>query len=204
MAKKPSTRGVVDAAALAASQLAELDARFAVIGGLAVGARGEPRYTRDVDLAIGVANDEEAERLLFAMTRRGYSVVTVIEQTRTGRLSTARLRHPRDPEVFVDLLFASSGIEKEVVEGSERLAYRPGTELPVARVGHLIALKVLSESDERLQDRIDLKVLGAVATDEDWATADAAVRLIKTRRYHRGRALLTRLRRWRAASARPA
>jgi len=60
MAKKPTTRGVVDAAALAASQLAELDARFAVIGGLAVGARGEPRYTRDVDLAIGVAPEHSA------------------------------------------------------------------------------------------------------------------------------------------------
>jgi hypothetical protein len=107
MAKKKTARGVVDAAALAASHLEELGVAFALIGGLAVGARGEPRYTRDVDLAIGVANDQEAESLLNALSRRGYSVDTVIEQTRTGRLATARLRHPVDPDVFIDLLFAS-------------------------------------------------------------------------------------------------
>lgn len=202
MAQKPTLRGVVDAAALAASQLDELGARYALIGGLAVSARAEPRYTRDVDLAIAVARDSEAEHLLFALTSRGYSVITVLEQTRTGRLSTARLRHARAPDIFVDLLFASSGIEAEVATGSERITYRPGTTLPVARVGHLIALKVLSESDRRLQDRIDLDHLGGVATVEDWATAAAAVRLIKARSYHRGRALLTRLRHWQAKSVR--
>ena len=93
--------------------------------------------------------------------------------------------------------FSSSGIEPELVEAAERVSYRPGTMLPVARVGHLIALKVLSESDERLQDRIDLKVLAAVATQADWSTAEAAVRLIRARGYHRGRALRKRLRRWR-------
>jgi len=112
------------------------------------------------------------------------------------------LRHARDPEIFIDLLFASSGIEPEVAGGSERIAYRPGVQLPVARIGHLIALKVLSESEHRLQDRIDLALLGGAATVEDWATAAAAVRLIKARSYHRGRALLTRLRRWKARSAR--
>ncbi len=93
--------------------------------------------------------------------------------------------------------FSCSGIEPELVEAAERVAYRPGTMLPVARVGYLIALKVLSESDERLQDRIDLKVLAAVATQEDGSTAEAAVRLIRARGYHRGRALRKRLRRWR-------
>ncbi len=195
-----SERGVVDAAALAAANLGEIGVHFALIGGLAVGARAEPRYTRDVDLAVSVANDEEAERLLYAMAGRGYVVDTVIEQTRTNRLATARLRHRADPEVFLDLLFASSGIEAELVESAERVAYRPGTELPVARVGYLIALKVLSESDSRLQDRIDLKALGAIAAEEDWSTAEAAVRLIRARKFHRGRALLRRLRAWRTAT----
>ena len=202
MAKKPALAGVVDAAAFAASQLDALGAPFALIGGLAVSARAEPRYTRDVDLAIAVADDREAERLLFALASRGYSVVTVLEQARSGRLSTARLRHARAPEIFVDLLFASSGIEPEIASSSEPIAYRPGTTLPIAKVGHLIALKVLSESERRLQDRIDLGHLGGVATADDWATAVAAVRLIKARSYHRGRALLTRLRRWKAESAR--
>jgi predicted nucleotidyltransferase len=202
MATKKTARGVVDAAAKAASHLDALGARFALIGGLAVGARGEPRYTRDVDLAVSVTTDEEAERLLYAMTGYGYTVDTVIEQTRTTRLATARLRHAGYPEIFVDLLFASSGIEPELVASSERIVYQRGTRLPVARIGHLIALKVLSESDERLQDRIDLEILSREATEEDWALAEIAVRLIKSRRFHRGRALVRRLRVWREAARR--
>jgi hypothetical protein len=140
----------------------------------------EPRYTRDVDLAV---------------------VDTLVEQTKTKRLATARLRHGQDPEVFVDLLFASSGIEREVVEKAERITYPGGgIQLPVASVGFLIALKVLSESDQRLQDRIDLKLLSGVATSEDWSNAEAAVRLIRSRGFHRGRALRRRLRQWREQS----
>ena len=107
MAKKTTTaRGVVDAAERVAIHLEALGFDFALIGGLAVGARAEPRFTRDVDLGVSVDGDEEAERLLHAMTSRGYSIDTVIEHTKTGRLATARLRHRQDPEVFVDLLFA--------------------------------------------------------------------------------------------------
>lgn len=72
--------------------------------------------------------------------------------------------------------------------------------VPVGRIGHLLALKVLSESERRLQHRIDIQHLGAIATKEDWQTAEAMVRLIKERGFHRGRALVTRLRGWRGKS----
>ena len=184
-------------AARAAEDLERLGADVALIGGLAIGARGEPRYTRDVDIAVAVARDEEAERLIHGLTAKGYRVDTIIEQTRTGRLATARLQHRAAPRVYVDLLFASSGIEQELARAAQIVRLRFGVEMPVARVGHLIALKVLSESDKRLQDRIDIQELAKVATAEDWKTADAMVRLIKARGFHRGRALVTRLRRFR-------
>ena len=85
MAKKPPGLGVVDAAARTASDLQALGARFALIGGFAVGARGEPRYTRDVDLAVSTADDAEAEALLFAMTRRGLKVLARSQPRRIGR-----------------------------------------------------------------------------------------------------------------------
>jgi hypothetical protein len=194
-AKKNPSRGVVAVAARAAADLADLDVRFALVGGLAVGARAEPRFTRDVDLAVAVRDDKDAERVVYAMRGRGYEVETVIEHRR-GRLSTARLRHSMQREVFVDLLFASSGIEGEVAALAEDIAYARGARLPVARKGHLIALKVLSESEARLQDRIDLQLLAASAASTDWELAEAAVRLIRDRGFHRGRALVTRLRRW--------
>ena len=187
---------MIDAAARAASDLDELGVAAALVGGLAVGARAEPRFTRDVDIVVAVEDDEQAERLVHALSGRGYSIDTVIEQAKTGRLATARLRHRSSPQVFVDLLFASSGIEREIVMLAQPVRYRKGTTLRAAITGHLIALKVLSESEHRLQDRIDLRALAEVATYEDWAVAREAVRLIRKRGFHRGRALSRRLRRW--------
>jgi hypothetical protein len=71
--------------------LADLTAekrRFALIGGLAVGARAEPRTTRDVDLAVAVADDRDAESLVRALLSRGYQIVTTLEQDAAGRLAT--------------------------------------------------------------------------------------------------------------------
>jgi hypothetical protein len=189
---------VTEAAARAAEDLTEIGARFALVGGLAVSAWGEPRYTRDVDLAVAVDVDQEAERLVYELSTRRYEVVTIIEQTKTNRLATARLRRVEDRSVFIDLLFASSGIEPELAAAAVKI-----DNVPVSGVGHLLALKVLSESERRLQDRIDIQQLATIATDEDWRTAEAMVRLIKERGFHRGRALLTRLRRWRRSPFNP-
>jgi hypothetical protein len=41
--------------------LRRLDRRFALVGGLAVSARAEPRMTRDADLAVVVNDDHDAE-----------------------------------------------------------------------------------------------------------------------------------------------
>jgi hypothetical protein len=198
MAKKKTEKvapsPVTRAAAHAATDLADLGAAFALVGGLAVSAWADPRYTRDVDLAVGVEHDDDAERLIHALSSRGYEIVAIIEQTKTKRLATARLRRAENHAVLVDLLFASSGIEREIAEAAVRI-----DDIPVSPVGHLLALKVLSESEKRLQDRIDLQELAKVATEEDWSTADAMVRLIKQRGFHRGRALITRLRRFRRA-----
>jgi len=43
--------------------LTEAHASFALVGGLAVSARTEPRFTRDADIAVAVASDAEAEGL---------------------------------------------------------------------------------------------------------------------------------------------
>jgi hypothetical protein len=59
--------------------LAALEQRYALVGGLAVSARTEPRTTRDVDIAVAVDDDSAAEALIFALQQRGYSVAAVIE-----------------------------------------------------------------------------------------------------------------------------
>lgn len=139
--------------------LQAIEVRYAVVGGLAVSARAEPRLTRDVDLAIAIVDDAAAEAVVRDLVGRGYQLSGTVEQERTKRLATARLVDPNS-ELLVDLLFASAGIEAEIVEAAERLAILPKLEVPVARAGHLIAMKLLSRDDrERPQDLDDIRAL---------------------------------------------
>ncbi len=175
--------------------LSDLGRSGALVGGLAVSARTEPRFTRDVDVAVVVRDDADAERLIHALQQRGYRIFGLVEQAATSRLAAARLEHPGpngDPAGnIVDLLFASSGIEPEIVDSAEILEVLPGLSVPVAGTGHLLALKVLSRDDtSRPLDRADILALVAVATAEDLATTRAMLALIEQRGYARGKSLL--------------
>ncbi len=176
-----------------AEDLTESESRFALIGALAVSARTEPRFTRDADVAVVVGSDGEAERLVFSLRKIGYTVDALVEQEEVGRMATVRLS-PGGAElrgIVIDLLFASSGIESEVVESAESLRVLEGIEVSVATVGHLIALKVLSRDDvKRPQDLVDLRALLKVASAPDLGHARKAMALISERGYARGRDLL--------------
>jgi hypothetical protein len=166
--------------------------RWALVGGLAVSARCEPRFTRDVDLAVSLSTDAEAETLVHSLIGTGYQVVATVEHEARRRLATVRLAAPDESAagVVVDLLFASSGIESEVAEGADAIEILPTLIAPVARVGDLIALKLLSRDDERRpQDAADLRALRAIADAGEWARALASVRLIVARGFDRGRPL---------------
>jgi hypothetical protein len=168
--------------------LRALDVRWAIVGGLALAVRAEPRQTRDIDIAIAVESDREAEDLIRDLRPRGYRDNpdgALIEQTDTGRLATIRLIGPR--EVVVDLLFASSGIEREIVEMAERLEILPGINAAVIQRGHLLAVKVLAG---RLQDQADAVKLFAVASEHDLALASEALALIDRRGFGRGKDLV--------------
>lgn len=163
------------------------------MGGLAVGARTEPRFTRDLDVVVAVANDEAAEHLVLSMRRKGYQISAVLEQARTGRLATVRLL-PHGDGRLADLLFASSGIEEEIVKEAELLEISPQVTAPVASVGHLIAMKVLSRDDiRRPQDRLDLAALLGVATEDELDLARHAAQTIVDRGCARGRPLVEEL-----------
>lgn len=173
--------------------------RAALVGGLAVSTRTEPRFTRDIDLAVAVANDEEAEALVRGLLAEGFSTIALVEQETTRRLATVRVALPRETVVGVvgDLLFASSGIESLVVADAEPLEVFPGLFVPVARVGHLIALKLLSRDDrDRPQDLVDLNALFRVANNEEVTRARDAVQRIEQSGFSRGRDLLGALAKW--------
>lgn len=174
-----------------ATELDRQGRSWAVVGGLAVSARVEPRFTRDIDLAMAVADDTDAEALVHALVASGYRVTASLEQESVGRLATVRLEAPGEgPEgVVVDLLFASSGIEPEVVGAADVLEVFPGLSVRVARGGHLLALKLLSKSPGRPQDPVDIVALLRQASASDLQEARVMCDLIVQRGYGRGRDL---------------
>lgn len=164
------------------------DAEFALVGGLAVSARSLPRFTADVDFALAVVNDAEAEAFIFSLSTRGFRPETILERKDGGSIATARLRQAATSPI-IDLLFATSGIEREIVAAAERLVVL-GHDVRVARTGHLIAMKLVSRDDKRRpMDRADLVALARVADAAEWARADEAVRLIEERGFQRKRDL---------------
>ena len=185
-------RTVREALLCALKDLGHLDRAFAIVGGLAVSARCEPRLTRDVDIAMAVTDDRDAEEIVFRLQGLGYRVVTTLEQDVTGRLATVRLQgsEVEDAGALLDLLFASSGIEPEVAAQAELLELLPGISAPVARLGHLIALKILARNDRlRPQDAMDLRSLFRDSSEADLALARESLALIHTRGFDRGRDL---------------
>lgn len=164
---------------------------WALIGGLAVSIRAEPRFTRDIDLAVAVDDDASAEALVSHLQVLGFSLRLSLEQLALNRLATVRLLPPGEPEqgVVVDLLFASSAIEPEICREAERIEIAPGLLVPVARVGHLVATKLLAASPDRPQDDVDLHALLGHLTPEEQACAFSAVDRIQLLGANRGKSL---------------
>lgn len=173
--------------------LSAADVSFALVGGLAASSWTEPRFTRDVELAVAVSDDARAEALVHRLLAGGYRATTVVEQEATGRLATVRLVSPIDASAIVDLLFASCGIEAEIVASAEDTAIASKLTVPVAQIGHLIAMKLLSESPQRPQDRVDLVRLVQESDESDRAVAAEAVALIEARGFARDRDLAASL-----------
>lgn len=172
-----------------AQALAAAGTPFALVGGLAVSVRTEPRFTRDIDLVAAVADDAHAEALVRSLAPR-YTLVSTLEHDALQRLAAARLcatSTTSDP--VVDLLFASSGIEAEVAAAAQPIEVFPAVTVPVARTGHLIALKLLARDEHRPQDDIDLQGLLEVAAPDDLELATEGIRLIVARGAHRERDL---------------
>ncbi|MDN5929863.1 MAG: nucleotidyl transferase AbiEii/AbiGii toxin family protein [Pseudonocardia sp.] len=183
------SNAVSDALRRVVAHLDGLGVPWALVGGFAISVRVEPRFTRDVDVAVAVADDGQAEGVVGRLTDVGYRVRTLVEQDAVERLATVRMTAPGG--VVLDLLFASSGIEPEVAGHADRLDVLPGMAAPVARAGHLAALKLLARDDAtRPQDAGDLVALRPVLTGRDREELIEAARLVVDRGYHRGRDLV--------------
>lgn len=186
------------------SDLSALQVRWALVGGLAVAIHGELRTTRDIDIAVAVSNENEASAVVLGLRGRGYRDHpggAVIEHP-DGRLATVRLISPPEGEtgVVVDLLFASSGVEAEVVEAAQQTELIRGLVAPVVRAGHLLALKVLAA---RTKDLEDARLIVKQIDPGELQRARDTLLLISERGFSRARKLMEQLDQVIAAAADP-
>lgn len=193
---QPPTR-LLEGLRTIAAALEERAIPWALVGGLAVSIRTEPRFTRDVDIAVALDDDVAAESLVGGLVAAGFTLVLSLEQQALGRLAAVRLLPPGGPEegVVVDLLLASSGIEPAICREAQLIEVVPGLIVPVAAAGHLVAMKLLAMAPDRPQDAVDLRALLSTLTDADRALARRAVEQIEAIGANRGKALCDELER---------
>lgn len=168
---------IVVALAKTVEELNAIDLRFALVGGLAVGARGEPRVTRDIDFVVPSEDDAAAEQIIFAVQRRGFTVRAVFERE-GNRISTVRFTHPIAPDVFIDFLMSNSRVEAEITQAASMETVAGGVMCLVAQSAHLLAMKVLAN---RKKDQPDLQQLVEAATAKDLAASQKTLQLMQQR-----------------------
>lgn len=129
----------------------QLGIHWTLIGGLAVSLRTEPRTTTSVDALVAVKNPDEFDRLADRLHTAGSVGVCHWESLDTGRVSLIRSHFLGSARgVRLNLLAVWSGIGQRIVAASTLLD--AGIVVPVARLGHLLALKTLAGRDQDLRD----------------------------------------------------
>jgi hypothetical protein len=131
----------------ATAALNAIDARFALIGGLALASYKVVRATQDVDL---LADAEQADAIDAELARLGY---------RCLHRSPDAANYARGDE-RIDLLYASRPIARRLLGGAARLATSLG-ELRVVSAEGLIGFKLqaLVNDPSRTQDLEDVRAL---------------------------------------------
>ena len=137
---------------------------FAVIGGIAVGLRGEPRFTADVDLVIGADVDRA---LSFLRAVEGSSFVPLFADVSEVVASAfiIPLRH-RKTGIKVDLAIGLTGFERQLLERAENLPLG-GVQLPVATAEDLLLMKVLADRPRDAEDA--RRIVDRQGPNLDWA-----------------------------------
>lgn len=150
---------LVDAVSMLESQAIP----FAVIGGLAVSFRGQPRMTIDVDLVIQ-ADIDVALRLVKTLEATPFDPLFAGIEDVVNSAFILPLRH-RTTGVRLDVAIGMSGFERDAVQRATAVDVF-GTAVPVATVEDLLVMKALAG---RPQDDQDIQ--GLVANAEasiDW------------------------------------
>lgn len=144
---------------------------YALIGGLAVSLRGQPRMTADVDLVI-LADVPRSLALARGLEGTDFrplfdDVAQVVQKS-----FILPLRH-RTTNVKVDLALGLSGFEQQIMSRAERLSLA-GTEIAVATAEDLLIMKILAGRPQDEQDIQGLMIAQGKKLDWKYCTDLAA------------------------------
>ncbi len=126
--------------------------KYLVVGGYAFALHAHPRYTGDMDLFVGHAEDN-ARRLIKALEDFGFSLSDLTWQDLATEGRVVQLGHP---PLRIDLLTAIDGVEFEAA-WKRRVESTYGQEkISIISKGDLIANKRASGRKQDLADLDDL------------------------------------------------
>jgi predicted nucleotidyltransferase len=136
---------------------------YALIGGIAVSLRGQPRTTADVDLVIA-ANVPRVLQLLGQLSRSPFRPLFDDVEEVVQRALILPLRHAKTG-IKVDVAIGLSGFERQAIERAESITVGGGV-VCVATAEDLILMKLLAGRPQDMED-----VRGIVAARQqnlDW------------------------------------
>ena len=114
---------------------------FAVIGGIAVAARGEPRFTADVDIVAGIDVNRCLE-LLGTIEQTSFRPLFADVAEVVEKAFLLPLQH-RQTKVRVDLAVGMTGFERQAIARATDVQFA-GCSLPVVSAEDLILMKSLA------------------------------------------------------------
>lgn len=142
------------------------DIKYVLVGGLAVVLHGHPRLTTDIDLVIGL-EEENALRAMKCLTDLGFKPKVPVKAedfankeirqswVKEKGLVVFTMYHPSDPLILIDIFVEEPIPFNEMLNDSE-IKDLNGTEVRIVGIKHLIEMK---EKANRPKDREDIEVL---------------------------------------------
>lgn len=138
------------------SDLHQSGINWCLVGGLGTSVYIEPRTTKDIDVVVSVSGEVQADELKDFLLSRGYVSPQLLMHSSPTRRMGWRVFIPsaKEASIPLDILVTACGIESEIVASAFTIEILPGLSLPVASLGHLVAMKVLSQNSfNRLQNK---------------------------------------------------
>ena len=148
-----------------ASFLAERGTSFALIGGIAVAVRGEPRFTADVDLVIS-ADVDAALELLESTHGSTFAPLFDGADEVVRKSFILPLRH-RETGIKLDIAVGLTGFERQLVSRAP-LESMGAFSIPVATPEDLLLMKALAARPRDIDDARSIVEKGGATLDWEY------------------------------------